>query len=87
MPLNDLFAWLDDRTDVDTGALVGLLELGQTILFGIGVEADEALIVGTVVANDDAVSVDIIDYTILFGGDLCAREADDRLFETSANDR
>ena len=68
LTLLHLLSFEDDRLQVDTGALVGLHELGELVGLHIVFEADHFLMLFPRVANDNLVRIHILD-AVAFGVD------------------
>ena len=80
-------AFIADRTQVDSGALVGLTPFGDGVFLDRLLECYEILLFGAVVANTDSGCVDEFDGTVAFGHNLGARVAHELTFDACSDDR
>ena len=87
LPLDDALPWQDYRTQVNTRALIRLLELRQNVLLGVRVKANETLILGPVIVDNYLVCINIGDIAIHLSHHLRTREPDDRLLQACPDDR
>ena len=85
--LIDTLALIADRTEVDSGALVGAAEFRYSIFLESRFELNELLILGSIVEDTDGSGVDKVDNTGAFSHDLCTRIADKLPLDTGTDDR
>ena len=80
-------ALVTDRTQVDGHVLVGTAELRNTVFLHGGFEADELLVLCTVIEDTDGCSVNIFNHTVTLGGYHGTRVFADLLLDTGTYDR
>ena len=87
MTFGNNIAFANNRTDIDTHALVSFLELGEVICCVFVVEINKTFFFGLVVFDNDFFSVNVLNYTIALGYNLSARVFCYASLDTGTNNR